>query len=196
MVTPMEDRARERFLKNAEQPRSWFRIAEELLGSARLIWEARIEPACIDFLGASGAAFPHMRGFYVLAGFSAENFIKGVCVARLRVAGDRPIDEQLGKLSLSRLNTHHDLLGPARQASLPLGPEHIDLLTRLEPIIKWSGRYPVARTPTGMDGLDHINADDLRTLDAFAQLCRDTWRDVTKKPMPGGGWLRTERYEE
>jgi hypothetical protein len=198
----MNDLAQKRFQMVAEQSYSWFRVAEELLGSARVIWESHIEPACVDFERASAAAFPHMRGFYLLAGFSAENFIMGVRVARMRVANEPIVTvgdtkKRKGKLGIPGLTKHpHKLVKPALLlAGLPLTPEQTQLLTRLEPIVKWSGRYAVAREPTLDDGLDHINADDLRTFEGFAQLCRDTWREATSKTLPGGGRIWTERYE-
>jgi hypothetical protein len=189
--------ARERFRMVAEQPRSWFRVAEQLLGSARVIWESRIEPACSasGFKSASAAAFSHMRGFYVLAGFSAENFIKGVLVAQMRVAHGQPIADRQGELSLQGLNKRHRLVNPAQQASLPLTLEQRELLTRLEPIVKWSGRYPVALAPTLADGLDYINAQDLRTLEDFAQLCRDVWKKETSKSLPGGRSIWSDKFE-
>jgi hypothetical protein len=106
--------------------------------------------------------------------------VAGEAIVAVESSGKRK-----GQLRLQRVTTHdHKLVEPARCAALAITSEQRLFLTRLEPIVKWSGRYPVDLEPKRVDGLDLIDAGDLRTFEGFAQLCRDTWHDITSKALP------------
>jgi hypothetical protein len=177
------------FQKAAEQPRSWFNVGDSLLASARLIWETSIAPAYPpgEFTDStSRVAFLHIRAFYLLAGFSAENYIKGVHVVRMRVVGKKPFAATKGKLALKYLNSTHKLVMPARQADLAITADQESLLRRLEDAIQSAGRYPFPVGPRDSIGIDRLDALDWQVLESVARLCHQAWRSITAKRLPGG----------
>src|SRR5687768_17610281 len=124
------------FRRTAEDPRLWFSAAEDLLQTARLVWETKHAPVIkaseADLAPRLHEAIRHMRGFYLLAGAGIESFLKGLRVAQMVKAGESPVVADRRGCRLAKTLAHHRLLNHATAAGLGLSHNQSELLKKLE----------------------------------------------------------------
>lgn len=153
-VSP-ESRQRQAMLAiGITDPERWFSrarglvlAAEEVEPSVRRFWrrfQATKNPAR-QLQMATGPS-THMA-YFLLMGFAAENYLKGLLVAK----ESKPIRQKAfkGRSQLARALGGHALVKVARKAGFEISDSDEELLFRLTTNIEWFGRYPFALTGDG-----------------------------------------------
>lgn len=116
--------------------------AEEVEPSVRQFWQRfhEAESGATQFALATGPT-THLP-YFMLMGFAAENYLKGLLVA----ANPKLIRQKAfkGKSDLVRALGGHDLLRVAGKAGIEMDADETMLLYRLTDNIEWFGRYPYA----------------------------------------------------
>jgi hypothetical protein len=132
----------------ARSPGQWLVSAEDLKACAEIIGQRFVEylmkpMSPEDFESSEGVqAISFGPIFQMLAGYSIEALVKGICVAR------EPNAVRGGKLP-KWLTTHR--LGPLlRRANVEVAAHDERFLRRLERSVLWAGRYPVDKTVSGV----------------------------------------------
>jgi hypothetical protein len=144
----------ERWLSRA---RGLVMAAEEVEPSVRRFWRGfqATKNTARQLQLATGPS-THMA-YFMLMGFAAENYLKGLLVAK----DSKQIRQEAikGKRHLVKALGGHDLVEVARKADLEISDSEEELLFRLTTNIEWFGRYPFALTgdrqrafPTFPDG--------------------------------------------
>lgn len=82
--------------------------------------------------------------FLMLAGYSMEALVKGICVAREPKA---IVVVRKGRRKLPDWLTTHDLEGLLKRAEVELVDTDRTFLRRLHASVVWSGQYPVDKSP-------------------------------------------------
>ncbi len=137
--------------RNYEQamssPSHWFRLADDLLQSAKLLrpralaawrsWQAHSRDRSVN------PELDHYTATYLmLFAYAVENLLKGSLVAREGPAlRSDPKFRQRGLLPA--VLRGHNLLDLALRLNLQLDPREREALLRLERSAVWAGRYPV-----------------------------------------------------
>jgi hypothetical protein len=142
--TPVDEPTRRQWEHVARSPVQWLISAEDLKACAELVGQrfveyfaTRIPPGASESTeGVPAVSFGPI--FQMLAGYSIEALVKGICVARepdVIVEGELP--EWL---------TTHDLEALLRRANVQLADADQRFLRRLHLSVVWSGRYPVPKS--------------------------------------------------
>ncbi|MDP9098412.1 MAG: hypothetical protein M3N48_05385 [Verrucomicrobiota bacterium] len=129
------------------QSRTWIEAADRMT-SAMSVLEPRLETWCRLMRESEGKAWGEIDDggllvYMLLGGYAVENLCKGYLATMLS-----PAERELvagGKLP-PRFN--HNVLELTKLTSISLTAGDESLLTRLEAIIVWRGRYPVPKSAT------------------------------------------------
>jgi hypothetical protein len=141
---PIDETTQQQWEQIARSPVQWLISAENLKACAEFLgqrfvdyFSRRLPPGASESTeGAPASVFGPI--FQMLAGYSIEALVKGICVARepgLVVGGKLP-----------EWFTKHDLEGLLRRAKIQLAGGDQKFLRRLHVSVMWSGRYPVSKT--------------------------------------------------
>jgi hypothetical protein len=108
----------------------------------------------------------HVRAYTLLAGYAAENFVKGLWVAHALKTGRSLDDGSKTPPLLPRRLDHHDLLNLSEEAELPLSSKDQEVLGRLQRAIVWWAKYPVPKKARDFDlfGTGSGEAAEIREL--------------------------------
>jgi hypothetical protein len=147
-------------------PSSWFLCADELA--------AVLPQLASQFDAAFGAmldesievprAWGIIRAFRLIAGYSAENYLKGMWVAAKGLPKDKA-----GRLIPSSWS-QHDLPALAEEAGIPLTLGEVGVLKELARAVTWRARYPVPRKATDYVPLGFNTAESRYVLDLIEGL--------------------------
>jgi hypothetical protein len=143
----------EAFYEAAQAPSAWLATAEKLAEAAETIatsqatLEEGFQRACEAAFAEAEASesceaeITHVEPNYLpaglLYGFAMENALKGLIIAKQPAVVSRSILD-------TRINTH-DLVRLAKDAGFTLNNDERHVLERISIVVKWAGRYPVAR---------------------------------------------------
>jgi hypothetical protein len=134
----------------ARSPGSWLISADDLRACAELVGQhfvsyfaKRLPPGTSETTeGVPAVAFGPM--FLMLAGYSIEALVKGICVAR---EPEAVIVVSKGRKKLPDWLTTHNLEGLLDRSRVELADADREFLRRLHVSVLWSGRYPVDKSP-------------------------------------------------
>jgi hypothetical protein len=127
----------------ARSPVTWLVSAEDLKACAELVGERfvssftrRLPPGAVEHTeGVQPISFGPI--LQMLAGYSIEALVKGICIAR------EPNAVVGGKLP--GWLTTHDVEGLLRRAHVQLTDVEQSFVRRLHTSVLWSGRYPIPK---------------------------------------------------
>lgn len=135
------------FVRDA-MPTDWLDYAEELMGSAEILWAQKDEGLRLEVEGAGQASQRDIRitqqrkissisrSYILLAGFALENLIKGLLVAQ------DPSHVNRGELS-GELKSHNLLRLVSKVEGLSLSREEQRVCQVVQDAIPYWGRYPI-----------------------------------------------------
>jgi len=142
--TPVDEPTQRQWKHVARSPVNWLISAEDLKACAALVGQRfvdyfarRLPPGTSENTeGVPAASFGPV--FQMLAGYSIEALVKGICVAR------EPDVIVEGKLP--EWLTTHNLEALLLRANVQLDDADQRFLRRLHVSVVWSGRYPVPKS--------------------------------------------------
>jgi hypothetical protein len=119
----------------AQSPDPWSSVAANLERAAELLWEQGEKDQREADAARDGDEVPPyvMPAAMMLAGFTVEVLLKGLCVAQ---------EPGLNKKAEFAIRTHN-LPALAERAGFPVDADAKHLLERLQVFMVWAGRYPI-----------------------------------------------------
>jgi hypothetical protein len=189
-------RTLEHFIAAANSPQTWFRSGDDLLLTARAIWDAEFQKSMNPDAKIEIPA-RLFNGFFLLAGFGLESLFKGLRVSQMLDAGTASVTNQKGELNRS-LKTHNLVKLAADTGIAPtLVHNQQMLLERLTLLISWAARYPVKLSYTNELNPRMLISSDITDIETIAKGIKskemDYWRVVSIRAKSDGSTLTTKQ---
>jgi hypothetical protein len=178
-------------------PVAWFDVARDLqvaleeLGReyerSEAAWEGSRAAGDVGKSPAASRYWGIARAFFLIAGYAAENLIKGLWIAYHQREGRDPEPEAV----LPKRLDGHQLARMAREAQLGLHELDIRQLDRLESAIVWRAKYPVSKDPQQSLGFGILHGEAAAVtslLDRLEEMARAAAVDARATWPPSPGW--------